>query len=134
MSSIDTKFKPGNKASNKYDPKYCQMAIDFGREGRTRMELAAEIGVVRDTILNWEKKHKDFACALHAMEDYAVAWYQGVGRRALLGEFKFDTGLYKFLTKTRFRNRDEFEEPAGETQDKQVNITVNSSPVKVENA
>lgn len=134
MPKTSTSFGIGNTVASKYKPEYCEMAVEFGRQGKTRMELAAEIGVSKETIRNWEGKHKHFASALNMMEDYAVAWYQGIGRRALLGELKFDAVLYKFLTKSRFLKREEFKDQDQEVQDKQVNIIVNSSPIKGENA
>lgn len=85
----DGRFKPGNKAGEKYKREYCQMLEEFFAEpeseimyersyyndGTVKSErpivmppkfptfelFAASIGVVPNTLLNWCEKHKEFA-------------------------------------------------------------------------
>lgn len=47
-------------AQKLYDPKYCNMLIDHGKKGLDFESFAAEIGVSRQTIYDWEKKHVEF--------------------------------------------------------------------------
>lgn len=46
--------------SKKYDPKFCQMLVDHGKKGLDFESFAAEIGVSRQTIYDWEKRFEEF--------------------------------------------------------------------------
>ncbi len=47
----------------KYDPKFCQIALDTGLEGLGFEALAERIGVTIDTLRRWDKEHADFHAA-----------------------------------------------------------------------
>lgn len=46
--------------NKKYDPKFCEMLIAHGRKGLDFESFAAEIGVSRTTLYDWEKKFEEF--------------------------------------------------------------------------
>lgn len=48
----------------KYRPEFCQVAIDVLSSGRSYAALAAELGVGKASIYDWEKKHQGFSTAL----------------------------------------------------------------------
>lgn len=57
--------KRGPGQPTKYDPAYCDQAIEFGRKGYSREMIAAKFGVSWNTLLNWMDAHPAF---LEAME------------------------------------------------------------------
>lgn len=48
----------------KYDPKYCDEAIEFMAEGFSVGAFAGKIRVSRDTLYEWASKHREFSDAL----------------------------------------------------------------------
>lgn len=44
-----------------YDPKYCEMLIDHMAEGLSFESFGGVIGVHKDTLFQWVKKHEEFA-------------------------------------------------------------------------
>jgi hypothetical protein len=68
-----------------YDPKYCDDVIRMGKEGFSVVEMAAEIGVHRNTLeTNWTEAHPEFLEAFtHAMQ-CSQAWWERAGRVGML--------------------------------------------------
>jgi hypothetical protein len=68
-----------------YDPKYCDDVIRMGKEGFSVIEMAAEIGVSRNTLeTNWTEAHPEFLEAFtHAMQ-CSQAWWERAGRVGML--------------------------------------------------
>lgn len=63
-----------------YDPKYCEAVITMGSEGYSVVEMAADIGVHRDTLYEWEKVHSDFSDAFTRARQLCQAWWERQGR------------------------------------------------------
>lgn len=67
----------------KYKPEYCQRLIDLGKEGKTPLALAVEIGVVRKTLENWRVDYPEFDHAhIIAMEAAHLYWSELVRNRS----------------------------------------------------
>ena len=90
---------------SKYDPAFCEMVRDAGREGKTLAEMAAVIGVNRATVTDWCNKHPEFSSAIKDGLDSAQAWWEGQGRVATFGGVNgFNATSYIFQMKNRFRD------------------------------
>ena len=87
---------------SKYNPKYCEDVIRMGSEGYSVLEMAAEIGVKRDTLeTNWPAAHPEFLEAFtHAM-GLSQAWWERQGRLSLHAD-KFQAALYSRSMSARF--------------------------------
>ena len=48
----------------KYDPKFCEIAIEVMSRGFSKTALAGHIGVSRDTLLEWARVHPTFSGAI----------------------------------------------------------------------
>ena len=48
----------------KYDPKFCDIAIEVMGQGFSKTALAGHLGVSRDTVLEWAKEHPKFSGAV----------------------------------------------------------------------
>lgn len=67
-----------------YDPAYCEQVIELGREGKSVVEMASEIGVSRNTLeANWPQAHPEFLQALEIARQASQAWWEMKGREAL---------------------------------------------------
>ncbi len=103
--------KPFGRPS-KYDPKYCQMIIDFMKDGKSLTAFAGEIEVNKDTIYEWEKKHPDFTDAINAARNKCAAWWEKQGRDGLFmghQQGSFSQSVWIFNMKARFGYRDKVE-------------------------
>lgn len=67
-----------------YDPAYCERVIEWAKDGMSLVEIAAEIGVVRQTLYDWEEAHPEFLDALTRARLECQAWWERQGRTNLL--------------------------------------------------
>lgn len=66
-----------------YRPDYCALVISLGSEGRSKTEIAFEIGVVRQTLDEWAAKYPDFSDALTRAKQAEQVWWEREGRTNL---------------------------------------------------
>lgn len=66
---------PGGRPST-YNPKYCQVAVDFLRDGYSVTALAGHIGCARSTIFKWAETHEEFSDALTTGQALAALWWE----------------------------------------------------------
>ena len=59
---MDDQVKTGRPS--KYEPRFCQMAIEHMSDGASMTSFAAEIGVARSTINEWMTVHPEFSEAI----------------------------------------------------------------------
>lgn len=94
------KAKRGRPSS--YDPKYCERVIEMGREGYSVVEMAADIGVHRETLEeNWPAAHEEFSEAFAHARQLSQAWWERQGRLGLTAD-KFNAQLYSRSMAARF--------------------------------
>lgn len=51
-------------APTKYRPEYCEQAIEWGRQGKSKTWIAASLDVTCETLDNWAEKNPEFLRAL----------------------------------------------------------------------
>lgn len=92
---------PGGRPSG-YDPAYCERVIELGRAGYSIVEMAAEIGVHRETLEeNWPAAHEEFSEAFTRARLLSQAWWERQGRENLK-ESGFQSALYSRSMAARF--------------------------------
>ena len=92
---------PGGRPT-KYDPKYCEEVLRMGAQGYSVVEMAAEIGVKRDTLeTNWPDKHPEFLEAFTQAMQLSQSWWEKQGRIALFAD-KFQNALWARSMAARF--------------------------------
>ncbi|MGV0817839.1 hypothetical protein [Martelella sp. AMO21009] len=104
---------PGGRPS-KYDPAFCERVVELGAEGASLTEMAADIGVVRDTIYSWADTHAEFFDALKRASELSQSYWERLGREGTTGKISgFNALSYIFQMKNRFprdwRDRKEIE-------------------------
>lgn len=60
----------------KYAKRFCKVAIDLGREGKSKASIAGTIGVTRMTLDNWSVEHPEFFDAMALSRDLALQWWE----------------------------------------------------------
>ena len=93
---------PGGRPS-KYDPAFCERAIQLGSAGKSRTQIARSLGVVRQTLTDWEKAHSKFSYAMSVADEYAQAWWEDAGQEGIMLGKQFNGFVYSFQMKNRFR-------------------------------
>jgi hypothetical protein len=63
-----------------YDPKYCELVIEMGRQGKSKAQIAATIGVTRKTMWTWCSVHEEFLNAIEYAEELALQWWEDIAQ------------------------------------------------------
>lgn len=111
----------------------CDAIIEAGREGKTVAEMAAEIGITRETFNQWRKDKPEFSDAVKIGLDMAQGWWEGLGRKGAAGMSEINPTVFIFNMKNRFREdwRDKHDHEYSGT----VNVTaVERTIVKADNS
>lgn len=66
-----------------YDQRYCALAEEQGKLGKSKAQIAAEIGVHRETLDNWAKTYPEFFDSITRARDFALAWWENQGQDGL---------------------------------------------------
>jgi hypothetical protein len=66
---------------SKYNPDFCDQVVTFGAEGKSRTWIAAQLGVLPDTMNEWAKVHPDFSDALTYAKALEQAYWEDLGRQ-----------------------------------------------------
>lgn len=68
-----------------YDPAYCEQVIEMGKQGYSVVEMAAELGVHRETLeQNWPAAHPEFSEAFTHARIASQAWWERTGRVGMI--------------------------------------------------
>ncbi|HEY3797960.1 MAG TPA: hypothetical protein VGL58_06360 [Caulobacteraceae bacterium] len=66
-----------------FDPSFVERALAAGREGKSRAEIAAQLGLGTKALAALEAANKDFAAALDLADAEARAWWDRLPREAV---------------------------------------------------
>jgi len=88
----------------KYKPEFCEIAIECGKQGMGKAEIASKLGVVRETLWDWGNKKPEFSNALKRAYEEGLSWWERKGREATFGGVEgFNSTSYIFQMKNRFK-------------------------------
>lgn len=91
-----------------YDQSYCERVMELARDGLSVVEMAAEIGVSRNTLeTSWPAAHPEFLEAMDAARNISQAWWERQGRLHLVSEAggpSINASLYSRSMSARFPN------------------------------
>lgn len=74
---------PGGRPTE-YKPEFCDDVVAWGRDGKSKTWMAAQIGVSRDTLYEWERVHPEFSDALSLAMAHSQAWWEDAGQTGML--------------------------------------------------
>lgn len=63
----------------KYRPYMCEQVIEWGKLGKSRAWMCAQLDISHRTLLDWEATNEDFAQALTRAEMHAQAHWEDLG-------------------------------------------------------
>lgn len=79
----------------KYDPAYCQAAIDFMRDGYSVTAFAGHIGVARSTVFKWAEQNPEFSDSLKTAQAMAAKWWEDALRQvAMTGDGNASAAIF----------------------------------------
>ncbi len=107
---IRTRFNGGNGGGSKmgrptkYRPWMCDEVIELMSEGKSRYEVARDLDVHYDSLLNWAERYPDFFLALKRGEARCRAWWEKKARDNIDVplSMKFNTGPWLINMINRF--------------------------------
>lgn len=67
-----------------YRPEYCERVIELGRDGLSRVQIAAEFDVAKSTLQEWEKQYPEFSVAITRAMTLSQAWWEKKGQECLI--------------------------------------------------
>lgn len=68
----------------KYDPAYCAVIIELGRQGKSVTQMACQLDVVKQTMFNWAADHPEFLDAMTKAKQLSQAWWEDVGQNNIV--------------------------------------------------
>lgn len=108
-----------------YKPEYCIEVIRMGQEGKSPAQMAAALGVCKETVFNWSKnaKHPEFKVSFDIAQTCSQAYWEDIGIKGTKGILnKFNVAAWIFNMKNRFR--DDYKESSEQKVD--INNSVKS--------
>ena len=78
-----TEKRPVGRPS-KYDPAFCERAIELGRIGKSIEQIAANLGVSTRVLFDWRDKHEDFLHALEYAKELELDWWETIGQTHMI--------------------------------------------------
>lgn len=84
-----------------YDPSFCNKVLEWGSLGKSRVWMAAEIGVCKQTLKNWEMAHPEFLDSLSRAAVLSQRWWEDAGQTGMVSD-KFNNGVWTKSMSCRF--------------------------------
>jgi hypothetical protein len=99
----DTKH-PGGRPTD-YRPEYCELVIEYGKQGKSVAWMAAELGVAKQTLQNWCDAFPEFLGAFTRSRLESQRWWEDAGQANMLlapGQGTFNASVWSRSMAARF--------------------------------
>jgi hypothetical protein len=100
---------PGGRPS-KYKKAYCSKSIELFSEGKSIVQIAAELNVSRDTVYEWQKAHPEFSDSIKKGMAKSEAYWEQLLQAGAAGLVSINAAALIFLLKHRFQWKDRIEQ------------------------
>jgi hypothetical protein len=87
----------------KYRPEMCERVIELGAQGKSKAQIARDLGIAWSNFQNWMERHPEFQAAIKDAHRLALAHWEDIGQRAPDMGRDFNAVAYIFQMKNRFR-------------------------------
>lgn len=120
-----------------YHQKFCDEVIRLGAEGKSRMAIAASLGICRLQLSRWEDKYPEFKQALARGKALEQKWWENIGEQGLVMGNQINSSIWAKSMSSRFKEdyteRSEISGPNGGEIPHKLEIEfVGMKPVKKE--
>jgi len=104
-----------------YKPEYSEQVIEWGRLGKSQTWMAAQIGVPRQRLHEWQKQHPEFRDAITYALTLSQQWWEDRGQENLMAQH-FQSSMWSRSMSARFP--DEWTEKKGVDMGGALNVQV----------
>ncbi len=66
-----------------YRPEYCDKVVEWGKEGKSKAWMCAELDIVDQTMRNWGEAHPEFLDAITRGLKHSQKWWEDKGQSSL---------------------------------------------------
>lgn len=108
-------FKRPHGRPTKYKPEYDELLYNHLAYGLSYETFGCTIGVCKETVYQWEKKHASFMDAKKAGWQACQLYWEKQGRQGMRAK-TFNATIWIYNMKNRFRNTDTWSTVKEETQ------------------
>ena len=84
-----------------YREEMCERVIELGRDGYSKAEMAADLGVTRATMDAWTRQHEEFLNSVSIAQELSLAWWEKQSR-VNLNSKEFQSSLWGKAMSGRF--------------------------------
>lgn len=86
-----------------YKPEYCDAVIQYGKQGKSQVQIAVALGIPRSTMHSWAEQHEEFSAALTRAKECEQDWWENAGQTGLTAD-KFNSAVWSKSMSARFRD------------------------------
>lgn len=102
------------RSNSKYKEEYCEKIIDYMATGKSKEAFCGEIGIHRDTLYEWIKKHEDFKEACKYAEAKCQNFWEELGvQMAIHGQGNATAWIFNMKNRFGWRDKTETEISTG---------------------
>lgn len=116
---------------SEYVESYCDSVIEWGKLGKSKTWMAAEIGISKQTFYDWEKAHPEFLDATTRAMAACQQWWEDAGQAGMIANC-FNSTVWAKNMAARFRDdwteRQEISGANGTALIPVINVTTNPGP------
>lgn len=88
---------------SKYQPSFCDVVIQLGKEGASKVEMACALDICKATFYNYEQEYPEFLDAVKKAVMFSQCFWEKQGRIATFGATpNFNATTWIFNMKNRF--------------------------------
>jgi hypothetical protein len=88
-----------------YKPEYCQRVVELGRQGKSKEQISATLGLSWNTLDLWAEKHEEFMSALRVAKNLELNYWEDLGLQHIVevpGGGRLNGAVYNKIMAARF--------------------------------
>ena len=86
-----------------YKPEFCERVVELGALGKSPVQIAVALGVLRENLYDWAERHPDFSTAIKKAKMAEQDWWETQGAENL-NKAPFQAQVWRTSMQARFRD------------------------------
>jgi hypothetical protein len=87
----------------KYDPAICEKVIEYGKRGKSKAWMCAELGIYPQMMAEWVAAHPEFGEAIARAVTLSQHWWEDAGQNGMfMGTQNFQASIWNRAMGARF--------------------------------